>query len=269
MSLENSQSPEILIEWIGKRKRRAVGSQVWSSPVRKNKFAPVKSDGTFAPDNIILDCSISSNRIILNGNTVQILSTDPQEKKDAILQLAGYGTANGDVWGVLKEGDNRQLYRVTKVAEAEEKRLLEAEEKFKYQEKVFAMKDEEFREYALLLGIQGSLSLIKVTLGQTYFEKGNESLKRNLIHYLDMDDEERMMTIALLSASKLGNPNTKTGVHQRSTGLYYNDRRLGVDIQDAIVSILNSTDRVELMTAIKAATLSNDKIEKPAKTGKK
>ena len=266
MSTSTSPKVILLVEWIGKKKKRAVGSQVWYTPVRKDRNKPLMQNGQVHPENLILDCSVPGNRLEFNGSTVQITEHDSTERLEAIKQLAGLGTPNGDLWGILKEGDSRQLYRVVEVAEQERKKLEEVEERVKYQTRVMSMKDEELREYALLLGVQGSLGLIKVTLGSTYFEKGNESLKKQLLHYLEMDDEERMMQVALIAASKVGKPDLKQGVHQRLTGLYYNDRRLGVDVQDAVINIINAEDRVELMTAIKGFTVaSENKTEKPKK----
>ena len=268
MSTENSQMPEIIVEWIGKRGLRAVGVQTWSTPVLKDRNKPLGRDGRWSEDNVILDCSELANLISLNGSTVE--AKIDSAFGQALLQLSGQGTPNGSLWSILKEGDTRQLYRVVKVAERERKSLEDVEERIKYQTKVFSMKDEEINEYALLLGITGrSIASIKNTLGDVYFREGNERLKNTLVHYLDMDDEERMMYVSLLSALKKGNPDLKQGVHQRVTGLYYNERPLGADVKDAIGKIVNAPDRVELMMAIKGFTEASSEKNESKKSSKK
>lgn len=225
-------------------RQRYVGEQKWCNPVRKNKNAQKVKDGENDP-NVIFDAM--REPLLFNGNTLDFDSEDP--KAEALLQLSGQGDLRGDIWGVLKDGDPRQLYRVEKLDEIEKKMADDAEELAKYKGQLWALKDEEVKRYAVLLGIRGSIAAQKTAMD---LQLNNINTAKSLINIMEMPAEERTLRVLISVCLEKGDAALKTGLNKRPTGIYWGaDMWLGTDTESVMTNITEAKDRVELIQAMK------------------
>lgn len=238
-----------------KRTRRIIGEQAYSGPILRDTSARMDKNGRYSDKDLILDSTQIATQLRLSGQDI-LLDKDceftPKDVKEALLTLANIMNPKGSRWHYLMEGSPMQLYEIVNLSEEESKMYAKEMALFEQEKFIHNLKDEEVDNYAVVLGLTNKgpqktkLQLIKMLRD----EKTNGMIKQ----IISMDPDERAVRVILLSAMKFGLPDAKKGVYKNSIGVYYNDKLLGITIDEAVAYLLTADNRLDIISALKKIT---------------